>query len=175
MFGFARQSMVEEPESDPAPSTAPPTPTRRRGRVLALSAFVVALLLGAGGGFWVWLNAGSTPESTKDTTPEPARGLVALEPFLVNLADGGGSRFLRVTLRLLVDDEAGARTLEEDPVAIMQVRSALLELLTVQTADSLITPDGKASLKTAIQARLAALPIHLKVHDVLFVEFVVQF
>ena len=61
------------------------------------------------------------------------------------------------------------------PVVVSRIRSEILELLTQQTGAALVTPEGKAALKTAIGARLAPVLEGGKVIDVLFSEFVVQF
>ena len=60
----------------------------------------------------------------------------------MNLADPGGSHFLRVNLSLVVADEEQAKVFEESPVTKMKVRSVILELLALQTAEQLITPCG---------------------------------
>jgi flagellar basal body-associated protein FliL len=57
----------------------------------------------------------------------------------------------------------------------MQLRSAILDLLTVQTSDLLTTPDGKAALKKSITERLSPLVEGAEVQDVLFSDFVIQF
>jgi flagellar basal body-associated protein FliL len=57
----------------------------------------------------------------------------------------------------------------------MQARSAILELLTLQTSDRLATPDGKATLKKAIVDRIFTVMDGLKVVDVLFSDFVIQY
>jgi flagellar FliL protein len=115
----------------------------------------------------------AAPEAAEEATEEPGAA-VPLEPFIVNLADAGGSRFLRVTLSLIVD-EAHALEFEESAVVKAKVRSAILELLAQQTADPLITPEGKAELKKAIAESAAHAVEGLHVSDVLFSEFVVQF
>ena len=109
---------------------------------------------------------------------EPAlesRGLFAFEPFLVNLADQGGNRFLKATIQIVLESPEDATHIAETPVLVMHLRSAILELLTQQSAPELVTPEGKAALKQAIQARTVPLLANRKVLDVLFSEFVVQF
>ena len=49
------------------------------------------------------------------------------------------------------------------------------EQLAQQTAETLVTPDGKAALKKAIAEGVAAADEGLHITDVLFSEFVVQF
>jgi len=101
--------------------------------------------------------------------------LLAFEPFLVNLADAGGGRFLKTTIQIVVPEPDAAHHFKEKQVLVMQARSAILELLTVQTAESLVTPEGKKALKEAIKEKVSAALGHMKVIDVLFSEFVVQF
>ena len=75
----------------------------------------------------------------------------------------------------MVEDATIAKELEESPVVKSRVRSDILELLTEQQASTLVTPEGKESLKNAIKARTAHALENKKVIDVLFSEFVVQF
>ena len=54
------------------------------------------------------------------------------------------------------------------------MRSAILEVLTTKTSDTLVTADGKTALKEAIAKRSSEV-LELEVTDVLFTDFVVQF
>ena len=145
-----------------------------------LGAVAVIVLLGGGGGayYWMYARGGDAPPAEgaeAAPAPEEEPGVaVPLEPFVVNLADPGGSRFLRVNLSLVVD-EAHALEFEENPTVMARVRSAILELLAQQTADPLITPDGKTALKQAIAEGAGHAVEGLHISDVLFSEFVVQF
>ena len=103
-----------------------------------------------------------------------ATGVVPMEAFLVNLADSNASRFLRVTLRLVVETPAEAKEIEESPVDQARARSAILELLATQQSATLVTPEGKDALKKAIAERTSKV-LKREVHDVLFTDFVVQF
>lgn len=141
---------------------------------------VLLLLLGGGGGaaaWWFYFRP-HAPESgaaqVKESKPH-GDGIVAMEQFLVNLADKDSQRFLRVTLRLVVATKEEAKEIGEDEVAKARLRSAILELLTQQTAETLTTPEGKAQLKKAIAERGTSALGDRKVLDVLFTDFVVQF
>jgi flagellar protein FliL len=103
------------------------------------------------------------------------KGIVPMAPFVVNLADAGASRFLRVTLALVVKNEEVAKELEENAVETAQIRSGILELLSQQQSDMLVTPEGKDELKQAIAERVRQAVRKVKVSDVLFSEFVIQF
>ena len=171
-------------------SQSPPAEAKKgSGKLVIIIAAVVVLLGGGGGAYWFLGRSsaaaaeetGTTtteykkPEKKKHEEPEEPPGIVAFDPFIVNLADGGGSRFLRLTLKLVVPGEETAKELEEDDVTRSRVRSAMLELLTQQTAESLVTPEGKAELKTQIAEQASHAMHDTEVLDVLFSEFVVQF
>jgi flagellar FliL protein len=161
----------------PAAPAAPPTKSRR-GLFIVL--FVVLLLLAGGGGGAYWFLFRAAPEAEAaeaeaEPEPPPPTGIIPLEPFVVNLADAGGSRFLRVSLSLVVGDEAQAKEFEEDKIAHMRVRSAILELLAQKQAAELVTPDGKSQLKKSIAEGVSHAAHELKVADVLFSEFIVQY
>jgi flagellar FliL protein len=150
-------------------------PTKRRRPKTLL---VVLLILLAGGGAGAYWALAVRPASTGQQPPsKPATkaGVVPLDPFVVNLADIGGASFLRVTLALVVADEALAAEVHEDAVLTMQIRSAILEHLAQQTGTVLVTPAGKAGLKTALIGRMSDVAHGTQVTDVLFSEFVVQF
>jgi flagellar basal body-associated protein FliL len=78
-------------------------------------------------------------------------------------------------VHLVVAAEADVERLKKTPVVLMQARGAILELLTAQTADRLVTAEGKTVLKKAVAESAAAALDGTKVIDVLFSDFVVQF
>ena len=163
----------------PAPTGTPTPKKSRRGLLIAVTIAIV-LLGGGGAAYWVLAGGAKAHEAAQaheeeEKEPETPGVAVALDPFVVNLADLGGSRFLRVSLSLIVHDEAHAAEIGESELVKMRVRSAVLELLAMQTADRLITPDGKAELKKAIAEAVGHAVEGLQVTDVLFSEFVVQF
>ncbi len=159
-------------KTDGAP--APPAPKKKR-RLLWIGLTIAVLMLGGGGAGYYWMNSHAATEEPEAEPPEPLhQAVIPFESFVVNLADSGGSRFLRVSLSLVVDDEESAEALE-DPVTKIRVRSAILELLAQQSAAPLITPEGKTALKLSIaeQSRKAAPKV--QVSNVFFSEFIVQF
>ena len=153
-------------------------------KILLFGTLGLLLLGGAGGGAWWWFSRNAAAHAAAAGQPDAAAaaqselsnsGVLALEPFLVNLADAEAPRFLRATLGLVIVDKEHAAHLAEDVVARARIRSAVLELLATQTSADLVTPEGKAALKKAILASAAAIVTEAKVVDVLFSEFVVQF
>jgi flagellar FliL protein len=136
-------------------------------------ALALLVVLAGGGVAVVWATRRPAGVAAAPRPAEPA--LVSLEPFVVNLADQGGTRFLRVSVRLIVGSVEEAARVRKNEVALLRARSAILELLTQQTAERLITAEGKSALKQAIAARLAPMLEGITVVDVLFSDFVVQF
>lgn len=178
--------MPKEPAEKPA---APlPEAKKPRGKKGLIIGIVVVLLLAAGGGgaaYWKFGMAAASAAaegdesdaaaSTPDAKAPEDPGLVAFEPFLVNLTDDGAQSYLRVTLSLLVASEEKAKALEAKPVTLTRLRSALLEVLSTCTAAQVATAEGKTELKRAIKERVATLDPGIEVHDVLFSDFVVQY
>ncbi len=151
-----------------------PVTTPRRGIKRILLVVVAVLLVGvAGTAAALWLRSRAAAPAAASEALAEATGIVPLESFLVNLADSQAQRFARVTVRLVVDTKEDATAITTDPVKQARLRSAILEVLTVQSAGRLVTPDGKAELKKAIAERGSRVLGH-QVRDVLFTDFVVQ-
>lgn len=143
---------------------------------MKLALIVLLAVAGAGAGAYLYF-VKAAPAQAKEAEPEPPppTGIVPLEPFVVNLADTGVSRFLRVNLGLVVQDEEQAKEIQEHALEKARIRSAILELLAEQAAETLVTPEGKLELKKLIAERVRQAAHELKVVDVLFSEFVIQF
>jgi flagellar FliL protein len=166
--------------------SAPGGPKKKSKLGLILGIVVGVLVLAGGGGAAYWKlrpappapaaggAAGEGQSGAEAVETHPA-GVVSFEPFLVNLAGGGGQTYLRVTLKLLVGSEEDAKLLEKSEVAKAKMRSAILEVLATQSADALVTAEGKAQLKKALVQQVSALKQITEVRDVLFSDFVVQF
>lgn len=160
-----------------APAAAPADGAKKAGsknKMFMIGGVVLAL---AGGGYYYKTQAAAHEEEApkaKEVSPKE-RGLVSFDPFVANLADEGGQRFVRVTVQLVVADAAQAAEMTEIPVMAMQARAIILELLSMQLADTLVTPDGKVALRQAIAERVADALHEIEVVDVLFSDFVVQF
>jgi flagellar protein FliL len=164
---LARRGMSDEEKATEAPRK------KRRSKLL-LFAPIVLLLAGVPAGAYVWMQHRSANGNGAVAKPDHS-GVLPLDPFTVNLADKDSPRFLRITMSLVVDDRDQVEDLRKDALKQARLRSELLELLTQQTADTLVSPDGKNKLKQAIAQRAAGILQPLKVTDVLLADFVVQF
>jgi flagellar FliL protein len=172
------EGMSDAPKGDAAPADAPAKP---KSKLPLIAGAAVLVLAGAGGGgYWWWSHRAPADPQTKAEekvephTPEDA-GVVGFEPFVANLADEGGTRFLRASLKLVVAGAETAKEVEENAVEHAILQSAILEILTVHTAEQLVKPEGKAALKKEILEKTGHVLHSAKVTDVLFTEFVVQF
>lgn len=171
----------------------PAEPSVTRKSKLPLIIGLVVLLAGGGGGGYWWVakqkaSAASKDEaggrSAKASSPQDGHGgaptadggaLLPLDVFTVNLADTDAQRFLRTNVQLVIDgDEAAIKELQEQKLPVARTRSAVLDLLSSQTAAAIATPEGKQLLKKAIAAK-ASTALHHQVIDVLFSDFVIQF
>jgi len=164
--------MSDAPAAPAAPAPAAPA-AKPKSKLIPIVAAVVVLAGGGGGGYWWWSNR--APAGAEAEAPPAEPGIVSFEPFVANLADAGGGRFLRASLKLVVEGAERAKEVEENAVERAQLQSAILEVLTQQTADALVTPEGKAALKEAILARTGEVLHETSITDVLITEFVVQF
>jgi flagellar FliL protein len=181
--------------SDTAPNTAPPAPApaKKSGLVKWIVIGLAAVLLLGGGGaaaWWFFLRTPPVEQTEGEAEGEGApgekaggakeqkprgEGIIEMDQFLVNLADKETQRFVRVKLGLVVETKEEGVKMSEEQVVKARLRSAILDILSQQTADHLVTPEGKAELKKLILERSNSALGEKKVLDVLFTDLVVQF
>ena len=182
--------------SDPTPTGH--VPAKKKKPLVLIIVMALALAAAGGGGWFFFMRADPTAEAAeesadssesdtkdvkktekksakkKDEKKLSERGLVKMDPFIVNLADEGGKRFLRASIQLVVEDEAEAKEFEEKPVLTMGARSAIVNTLTTQTAESLGTPEGKEELRMLLKEHVSE-ALKVEIVDVLLSDFVVQY
>jgi flagellar basal body-associated protein FliL len=140
--------------------------------MMAIAAAVV--LAGAGGGFYMFKMKGA--EAAAPAEPEPAHhGAVAFSALTVNLASQPSRHFLRATVQVIVGSPEVAKEMEESAAEMAKARATMLEVLSTQTAEVLVTAEGKAEVRKTLTERLAHDLHGIEVIDVLFSDFVVQF
>jgi flagellar FliL protein len=144
---------------------------------------LVVLMLGMGGGlFLMWntlsdikiqvnnANAG-VPPASGGSIEQPLGPIYALETFIVNLADKGGKRYLRVTMDL----ELGNSDLETEIVKrLPQVRDSILMVLPSKQFADISSVEGKIALRDELLESLNGFLTQGKVTNIYFKEFVVQ-
>jgi len=145
-------------------------------RVILLLILVMVFAGLAGGGFVVYqkLVAAQAPPEAPPAPPPPkvTMGPVyPLDPFLVNLADPGRPRFLKVVLQLELDSDAVTPELD---ALKPKVRDSLLTLLSSKGSADMATVADKERLRNEVLHRLNAFLSAGRVVEVYFTEFVVQ-
>ena len=108
-------------------------------------------------------------EHADDEKGKPA-AILALEPFIANLADDGGRRYLKATFQV----DFGTAIPPTMQSRLPQVRDLLLTLFTSKTFDDIRTPEGKQQLREEIIARINQVLDRDAVKAVYFTEFIVQ-
>jgi flagellar protein FliL len=150
--------------------------------VIILIGVLFVLVLGMGGGmFMLWTKLGAlsaqtaSPENDKNAEKAKAEQMgkvVSLDTFIVNLADPGANRYLRVTMDLEV---TGGKTPEEEVTRrTSQLRDAILMILPTKKFSEIISTEGKLALRDELLSALNALLASSKVSRIYFKEFVIQ-
>ncbi|MGC9196526.1 MAG: flagellar basal body-associated FliL family protein [Syntrophobacteraceae bacterium] len=151
--------------SDDAPQEVQPKSNKL---LIIILAFVV--LLGAGGAVAYMKFGGATPANAsveKEKTPVS----YTLPTFLVNLADPGSKRFLKVTIDLQLDSKAAAEQCKTlDP----EIKDSILTILSSQEAGDIVSADDKRRLKKLLKQTLNHLITNGKVLQVYFTDFLIQ-
>lgn len=98
-------------------------------------------------------------------------GILALEPFIANLADDSGRRYLKATFQV---DFGGTEVPAAMNARLPQTRDLLLTLFTSKTFDDIRTPEGKQQLREEIIARVNQVLDRDLAKAVYFTEFIVQ-
>jgi flagellar FliL protein len=159
--------------------------------LLILMGLVLVLVLGMGGGmFMIWskLSAVSpkavVPETGAEVTPDKAKpeeigAVVSVDTFIVNLADTGGNRYLRVTMDLELagkpaDKSAGKTAGDELAKRMPQIRDAILMILSTKRYVDISTPEGKTALREEILNAANGLLASSQISRIYFKEFVIQ-
>jgi len=150
--------------------------------LVLLIGVMTMLILGLGGGlFMMWnqlsaLNAQSVADAggqpDEVVSLEQSLGpIFSLDTFIVNLADKGGTRYLRVTMDL----ELGNSDLEDELYKrLPQVRDSLLMILPSKRFEDISTVQGKTALRDEMLEALNGYLGQGKITNIYFKEFVVQ-
>ncbi|MDD3579427.1 MAG: flagellar basal body-associated FliL family protein [Desulfobacca sp.] len=155
------------------------TPNKKKTKLIIMLALSVLGIILVGGGYWSYSKYMQSGESEAVSAVHGSLGgeaisgkseSIALEPFLVNLADPGGRRYLKVKIDLEVNRDFS----KEIEKSLPKIRDAIILLLSSKTYDDLATLSGKQALRQEIIAKLRTLPGGRAVMGAYFLEFVAQ-
>ena len=107
----------------------------------------------------------------KGAAVEGGGELVSIPPFLVNLADPQGRRYLKLALDVEVKDKLAADELNKN---MSKVKDSLLLLLSSKTYEDLASIENKILLKKEIVERMTLVLGEQKVMRVYITEIVIQ-
>jgi len=141
---------------------------------LKLIILVVLIVALGGGGFFGYKKffgkkSEEVAEEQKPTIPQTVT--YQLDTFLVNLADPGGKRYLKLTMELELDN---SKVIDEITKENFKIRDTILLILSSKEFDDISTVGGKLALKKEIMAKLNGMLHTGKVLNIYFTEFLVQ-
>src|SRR5262245_61374467 len=179
--------MAEKKAEAPAEGAAP-----KGGKGKLFIILGVLLALAGGGGAYFFLVRKPALEAVSEAATDAAgergerggehgaggtRGLAemgaleALDPFIANLADEDGRRYLKATMQLEFYEPSVPAELGSH---MAQVRDLILTLFTSKTFADIRTPEGKGLLREEIINRINRVLRRDVVKAVYFTEFIVQ-
>jgi len=155
----------------------PPGAAQKSKKMLFIGGAIGFLVLAGINGLLVWKvfshDSAAAPvveEEEKVAVKEHEGFVHQLDPFIVNLFDERGVRYLKVRLDL----ELWNSTAEEIEKKTPKIRDSLIVLLSSKKYEEIGSLEGKARLREEILFRLNRILGEGKVKEVYFTDFVVQ-
>jgi flagellar FliL protein len=157
-------------------------PKKKSKFKLILISLIVVFLVVAGFLAYLFLFSNNAAIQTETALPTDAQTapaakgssigpLYSFDTFIVNLADPGGIRYLKVSMQAEVDSN---KVIDEIEKRNPQVRDLILTVLSSKTYAEVSTPQGKIALKQEIIRRLNLILTTGTVRNVFFTEFISQ-
>ncbi len=144
---------------------------KKKSSLLKIIILAVVIALLGGGGFFAYLKFFKAPD-------DDAKAPVAEQPvtqemgtYLVNLADPGGKRYLKVTMQF---ELTGAKVSQELARRSVEIRDKIIMLLSSKEYEDIGNPTGKMTLKKELMAQLNKILQEGQVKEIYFTEFLVQ-
>lgn len=137
-----------------------------------LPVVLVVLLLGTTGGFafLYFTQLRDMVHNSGQEEPEP-RYEFRLDTFIVNLADAGQRRYLKVTMTLAYFEEDLEEELEG---RVSQIRDIIIKVLRQKTGDDLQEEDAMDDIRGELVEALNKVVRGGRIERVYFTEFVIQ-
>lgn len=159
--------------------------------IIIIAVFVLLMGMMGAGFFLLWSQMSATvaqvqkqngttetsEEEQADEKEDKMGPIYRLDTLIVNLADHGGKRYLRVTMEFELkpnEEVDNSEVVEEIEKRLPQLRDTILMVLpTKQYADISTTP-GKIALRDEVMAKLNPFLKKGQIAQLYFTEFVVQ-
>ena len=148
--------------------------------LIILIGVMMVFVLGLGGGLFMMWNKLSAMETQAQSPSDqdasvPVEELLGpiypLDTFIVNLADKGGKRYLRITIDLELD---GKELEGEVTKRLPQVRDSILTILPTKRFEDISSAKGKTALRDQMLERINGMLARGQITNIYFKEFVVQ-
>lgn len=161
--------------------------------IIIIAVFVLLMGMMGAGFFLLWsqmsatvaqvqMQNGASEEAEEEEVEAEAEEeqmgtMYRLDTLIVNLADHGGKRYLRVTMELELkpnEDRDSPEMVEEIDKRLPQLRDTILMILPSKQYADISTTTGKIALRDELMGKLNA---HLKsgqISTIYFTEFVIQ-
>jgi flagellar protein FliL len=135
---------------------------------IIIGAVVLVLLVGGTLAAFYVMKGSSKKEPVKE---QAVSAVWTMEPFIVNLVDNNGERYLKISIELEISDK---NLLPELNKLKPKLRDNVLDLLTAKSYKDLVDMVGKQRLRDEIMMRLNSFLSGGKITKVYFTEFVIQ-
>lgn len=149
-------------------------PVKSSGVVLKWIIIGVVLLIvvaaAVGGGLYFFRGAETAQKKPPAAAPVIG-GLWPMEPFIVNLRDNNGERYLKAVLQL---EMSAPELVAELNLLKPKLRDSTLDLLSSKTYQELQEFSGKQKLREDIMIRLNSFLTSGKIVRIYFTDFVIQ-
>ncbi len=157
--------------------------------IIIMAVFLLIMGMMGGGFFLLWSKMSATvaqvqlqnsgQEDEEEAAQEGATmgPLYRMDTLIVNLADHGGKRYLRVTMELELkpnEQVETAEVVEEIEMRLAQLRDTILMILPTKQYAEISTTPGKIALRDELMAKLNPFLKKGQISKIYFTEFVVQ-
>ena len=158
-----------------------PNPKKSRKWLAVILGFI--FLIGAGIGGVIFLAPGVIPnplnfwvtnaegKKEKDTERRSQGYIYSMDPFIVNLADQGRPRYLKIKMSI---ESQEVKVNEEYEKRLPQLRDSILTVLSSKTYGEISDSEGKNKLREEIILKLNRLLRGFQVRTIYFTEFMIQ-
>lgn len=150
---------------------------KKSKKMLFIIIGVVGLLVLGGGGFFAYKKFLTPPPPEKEEIidesdlPDTPGEMFSMKPFVVNLADPKGKRYLKTKLSLEIES---LEILEKIQKLEPKLQNIVIMMLTSLSFEEVMTPEGKIRIRDELMERFNQVTRPDKIKNIYFTEFVVQ-
>lgn len=150
---------------------------KKKSKLLFFIILGVVILLLGGGGFFAYTKflapkpAVETETAEKAEPQSPIGEMFALEPFVVNLADPQGKRYLKLKIEIELESPLAV---EKATKVAPKLRDMVIMMLTSLSFEEVMTPEGKIRIRDELLERFNQIMRPDRIKNIYFTEFVVQ-